>query len=280
MTSAMRCHPVYAIAAALLALPACATRDIYPNPFSGPIGPIDTKKGEMEIFLGPPFAMVEEAGNAPWTMPAGRYYVFLDGNQWVGERDNGPPIPISLFDDTELSMNFLAAGSHHFQITAVDGGATVFEGDVDVPGGSVTRLYLVGGINELQGRFVSFPAWPPAKTLHISAINLVRSDARIEVVRCTANHCVAASPPLAFGESFDADFAADGWGEEYGRYAFGFDSGIGYRRVPTDALPAPPVAVLVPAYATPQNGETVRPPNLIAAPFYLSEQGEVAGYFN
>jgi hypothetical protein len=41
------------------------------------------------------------------------------------------------------------------------------------------------------------------------------------------------------------------------------------------------VAVPVPGFSTLQNGEVVRPPNLIAAPIYLSEQGEVisSAYF-
>ena len=281
MTSAMRCHPVYVIAGALLALPACATRDISPNPFSGPIGPIDTKKGEMEIVLAPFFDTYDDFANAPWTMPASQYNVFLDGSQWLLDGGNGRQIPVTLYDNFEGSIDFLAAGPHHFQINEVGGGATVFEGDVNIPGRSVTRLYLVGSLDKLEGRFVSYPAWPPAKTLHISAMNLVRGDAKIEVVRCAADKCSAASPPLAFGESFDADFAADGWGEEYGRYAFGFDSGIGYRPVPTAAVPAPPVAVPVLGFSTPQNGEVVRPPNLIAAPIYLSEQGAVlsAAYY-
>jgi hypothetical protein len=281
MTSAMRCRPVSWIAAALLALPACATRDIYPNPFSGPIAPSNTNVGEMEILLAPLFDTYDAAVNAPWTMPESRYYVFLDGSQWLVDGGNGRSIPVTLYDNYEGSIGFLAAGSHHFQINAVVGGATVFEGDVNIPGGSVTRLYLVGSLDKLEGRFVSYPAWPPAKTLHISAINLVRGGPLIEVVQCAADRCTAASPPLALGESFDADFAADGWGEEYGRYAFGFDSGIGYRPVPTAALPAPPVAVPVPGFSTLQNGEVVRPPNLIAAPIYLSEQGEVisSAYF-
>jgi hypothetical protein len=151
MTSAMRCRPVSWIAAALLALPACATRDIYPNPFSGPIAPSNTNVGEMEILLAPFFDTYDAAVNAPWTMPESRYYVFLDGSQWLVDGGNGRSIPVTLYDNYEGSIGFLAAGSHHFQINAVVGGATVFEGDVNIPGGSVTRLYLVGSLDKARG---------------------------------------------------------------------------------------------------------------------------------
>src|SRR5206468_290662 len=79
----------------------------------------------------------------------------------------------------------------------------------------------------------------------ISAINLIRGGQTIEILSCAAaSSCTALSPPLALGDTFEADFPADAGataGAASGLYSLtDGGTGIGYRQAAGGGFPAGP----------------------------------------
>ena len=112
--------------------------------------------------------------------------------------------------------------------------------------------------------------------MHVSLINLVRLAPGLEVVSCAdAASCAPLSPPLAFGQSFDADFAA---GTSDGtRFSLATGASIGFRQIATAALPAAPVQPMSSIFNLLAAPETVPPvpANLVFAPIYMTAAGNV-----
>jgi hypothetical protein len=274
MNRPRRLKPILFVGLALLtlsALPACGTKNVSAdtvlrdnNLLPGP------NQGSVLLVFAPLNATYAEylAGDDP-----GVPCIFLiDGKKLVdsdGEVQLIYPEP-----GAGLGAGNSEAGVHHFAITQMDGG-TVFEGDGLVTSGALTRLYVFGPLNALQGRFVSYPLETPAGSAHISAINLVRSGGvQIEVVSCTdATTCAPVSPPLALGDTFDADFPASGPADAgvHGSSLSADGVGFGYREVATALLPAPPILPLL----TAESGLWHELPGVrfVAAPEFLLADG-------
>jgi hypothetical protein len=260
---------------ALAALPACGTKDISADEVlrDNNLEP-GANQGSVLLVFAPVAATLALylADHSTATVP----YVFLiDGKKLVDSDDEvaliyrGP--------GGGIGAGNYEAGVHHFAITKMDVG-TVFEGDGLVTSGALTRLYVFGPLDALQGRFVSYPLEVPAGTQHISAINLVRSGGvQIEVVSCTdATTCTPVSPQLALGDTFDADFPASAPADAgvYGTSLSAAGVGFGYREVATPSLPTPPILPLMPAYS----GMWSEPPGLkfVGAPEFLLDDGTSA----
>jgi hypothetical protein len=267
------------ISAVLLAFPACATEEI-PTPITTVGREPGSDRGEFMISVAPTADTFEEdqaQAGAQTTVQA--YGLFVDGRQLVFEGLYGyPPQPVTIGQGGTFGGGYLPAGPHHFSLAAAGGGPEIFAGDAEIPPGSTTKLYLFGRAGERQGRFVSYPSVPAAGTLHVSVFNLVRLGPGIEVVSCPdANSCVPLAPPLAFGQSFDADFAA---GTSAGtRFSLADGASIGYRQTATAGLPAPPVQPMSSMFDRAPAERASLPANLIFAPIYLSADGNVLAYF-
>jgi hypothetical protein len=151
-------------------------------------------------------------------------------------------------------LGYLEAGPHHFALTTA-GGVAVFAGDAEVPDGGTLRLFLFGPAGAQRGRFVATPDLPAAGNEHLTVLNLIQPDQSIEVVRCRDTApCAPLSPALALGELFDTEIPV------------GPD--VGYRVVPSASLPDPPVVPF-------DRGSRTAAPVLVAAPVYVSVQGQL-----
>jgi hypothetical protein len=250
--------------AALAALPACGTKDVSTDQVlrDNSLQP-DANQGSVLIVFAPPDETYDQYLADP--NPGGLSFFLVDGKQVVDSDDE----LFTAAPGAEFIAGNYEPGLHHFAINEV-GGKTIFAGDGQITSGSLTRLYLYGPLNALQGRFVSYSFRPPAGQEHVSAINLVRSGGvEIEVVGCTdATTCTPISPPLAFGDTFDADLSASGL-SAYGTSFSTTRLWLGYRQVATLSLPAPPVLPVMEGYGIP----FPNPPIYIAAPEYLLADG-------
>jgi hypothetical protein len=253
---------------ALAALPACSTKDISPdevlrdnNLQPGP------NQGSVLIVFAPLNATYSDYLAEP---NPSLFLLLVDGKKLVDSDGELFTVP----SGEEYSAGNYEAGVHHFAMTEV-GGGTVFEGEGQVTSGALTRLYVFGPLDALQGRFVSYPLETPASSVRISAINMVRSGGvQIEIVSCAdATTCTPVSPPLALGDTFDADLPTSGLADVgvYGSSLSADGVGIGYREVATPLLPVPPILPMLAA----TSGLWQEPPglNFVAAPEFLLADG-------
>jgi len=269
------------LGAALLVSPACGTEEI-----ATPITYVGTEpgpdRGELSITVAPTADTYEE-DQAQARNNGQLYGVFIDRRQLVFDlRSYGwasAPVAVSQGGGM-FGGGYLPAGPHHFAIAPAGGGPEIFAGDAEIAPGSTTRLYVFGPAGARQGRFVSYPSVPAPGTLRVSVLNLVRRGPGIEVVSCPdASSCAPLSPPLAFGQSFEADFAA---GTSDGtRFSLATGASIGYRQIATAALPAPPVQEMSLLFdRLPAETTAMLLTNLIFAPIYMSSEGNVLEYVN
>ena len=163
------------------------------------------------------------------------------------------------------------------------------EGDGHVPGGGTANLFLYGPIDDVKGVFAPTPMLPSAGNEHITVVNLMRSGQTLEVVTCNdATTCTPISSALALGDVFDAEVPAvfdtcDRSSSTPGSWSGGcfhvsHDRGRRHR--------VPPRAHGVAPQSTGQRvadlgrnrpmGESANPrsPNLVAAPVFMTEQGQ------
>jgi len=271
----MRSYPVLCLGAVLLVFPACGTEEIAtPITYAGTEPGPD--RGELLIIAAPTADSDEEAQAQASARPV-QYGVFVDGRQLAFKSlFDGSPLPVSVGDTGGASgAGYLPAGPHHFAIAAAGGSPVIFAGDAEILPGSMTRLYVFGPAGARQGRFVSYPSVPAPGTLHVSLINLVHLGPGIEVVSCAdAAPCAPLSPPLAFGDHFDADFASGGW--DGTSYLLASGASIGYRQIATTALPAPPVQPLYSIFdGAPAKTDIAVSANVVCAPIYMSAEGNV-----
>jgi hypothetical protein len=288
MMRSMRPCPSLGVIAWLLALPAllpaCSTQDLGPTPVTFTALWPDADRGGLMIAWAPPADTYEQyQASASTGGNSTLYCAFMDGRQLAYETE-GVAFPHTFPEVTMATLGFLPAGMHHFEIAVAGGGATVFSGEGEILPGSTTRLYLFGPRGARQGRFVSFPSKPAPDTVHVSVTNLIRNGQRIEVVSCDdATTCTPLSPPLAVGETYDADFPGSRAPEFSDRYyVFADGAEIGLRQVPTAMLPNPPVEVLfLPGISLdPDPAALVPPANLVAAPIYMSADGRILSFYN
>jgi hypothetical protein len=267
----------FSIGVVLFALPACSTQEIDPEPVQMLVGGPGWNSGALEIAFAPwesDFA-AEQADNSV----GDNFHLFVDGAQVAGWSYTGSLEQIVVSEGALNAIGFLPAGAHHFEIRAGFHGPTAFAGDGVLLPGAQTNLYLFGPPGGVEGRFVSLPYAVPAGTAHVSLINLIRTGQSLEVVACAdISHCTPVSPPLAIGEAFAADVPLDGrqdW--PTGQFAVSNGAAIGYRQVPTPAVPDPP---LHPFFGTLDLVGPLDPATLIvSAPLYMSPEGNVQGTF-
>jgi hypothetical protein len=274
---------VLALAVTALGLPACATEDIEPNLViaSDQSGP---DKGGVVVAFAPLEDSYETARQET------QYRVLLDGN--AVSRSGGSDLLHTNVGGNPEGVRYLNAGPHHFTVEAL-GGKPVFEGDGQVPGGGTAYLFLFGPLDAVQGLFLSIPDVPSAGNEHVTVVNLMRSGQTIEVVSCVdATTCTPMSPALAIGDIFDAEVPAvlEDCDPSFQVQGSAFDggcftsrptrgAGIGYRLVPSASLPDPPVNALT-AGAWDSSMNSPRPAIFVAAPIYMSDQGQSQFVFN
>jgi hypothetical protein len=196
------------------------------------------------------------------------YDVLVDGELAMLDDDAGRASPVTVMEGGTSQRGYLSAGPHHFTI-GPPGGPSVFDGDGEVPGGGTVHLFLLGPLQGLQGRFVSTPDMPAAGNEHVTVVNLMRSGQAIEVVSCTEVTCTPISDALALGDDFDTEVPAV-LSEDPTSSLTDEGTGVGYRLVPSASVPAPPV---LPLFADP-------PAIFVAAPVYMSDQGQLQVGFN
>jgi hypothetical protein len=278
MTNPICRSAIFLVGAALLAVPACGTEEFGPTPVTVAGTMPEAGKGGLLIAWAPRDATEAEAQARAPTSTAEFVHVFIDRSQLAFDV-LGTLEPAYAYEWGEASGGYLPAGPHHIEIKGAGGHRTIFAGDGEIPEGSLTRLYLYGPADAVQGRFVSYPEVPAPGAVHVSLINLVRTGVQIELVGCAnPSDCAPLSGPLALGETFDADLPLDAvqdW--PGGRYVLSNGVGLGFRQTPTAALPAPPVQPVAGGMSLYGSA----PPlisNLVAAPFFVSAQGDFLSF--
>jgi hypothetical protein len=264
-------------ALAALTVPACGTNEIRPDQSVVNFTPTDPTEGGLLVVVAPTAETYEQQqADARAYKNDPTYTVLIDGKELVYD-DGGSIRPLVVAGGGGYGAGFHASGTHHFTFVA-PGGSTAMETDGVIASGAPTRLYLFGPSDALQTRVVSFPVALPAGEQHISAINLVRSGGlQIEIVGCTdAATCAPVSPPLAFGDTFDADLPTGpaSTGGSFSLSASG--AGYGYRQVATASLPTPPILSMWPAdvLVSPEAGASGA---FLAAPVYMANDGTFLG---
>jgi hypothetical protein len=282
MVGAMRKRPALFLRGALLggaaslALPACGTQEVGPPEIAVATTLGGPEQGHLTIWWEPAAYTLEEADNAPVDPTV--YRVFVDGKLLTYESvdlDNTThPEPFALREPAGSGVGFLPGGRHHVAIVGSGAGAfaagdpIVFEGDGDIPAGSYTTLYLYGDLDAIQGRWVSVPITLPPNTFHAAVTNMVRDGRSIEVASCPiGGDCAVLSAPLALGETFDLDLDVTAFSPARDQ--------VGWRLVPTDALPAPPLIDMISGRLQEelQAGPSIASMIMIAAPVYMTAQG-------
>jgi hypothetical protein len=264
-----------------LELAACNTRDIAPHQVAVESSQSDPGQGALLVlFTSTDATFAEEQAHFMAHPNLTQYHLLVDGQEAVFD-NLGSPEPIVVLEGSEASAGYWAQGMHHFELAA-SGAPSAFSGDGPIVAGAVNRLYVLGPPEARQGRFTSYPFAPPAGSQHASVINLVQGGTSIEVVSCTdASHCTPVSPPLALGDTFEADFSLlPSDGEPVSLSSNG--AGVGFRLVPTQAVPAPYISpLLLEVVAFGRSIPTFPgPPNFVGAPIYFGDQGNVIVQFN
>lgn len=267
MMSSMRRSSILCVGAGVLALAACATEEIGPG--AGP----PPAEGTLLIAFAPTEATFEERQARRALEPIGTgYRVLMDGVQL------GLAGTVNVHQGGQSYFTPVPAGLHHFEIVETDSGPTVFAGDGEIRANAMNRLYLFGDLDDLQARFTSYASVPAPDTLHVDVINLVRGGTLIEVTSCSdPGDCSPVSVPLAFGEGFAADFAGSADGS---RFWLASGATIGFRQVPTAALPDPPIQPMRFSVPFPVSTSSVVPANVVAVPLYMSSDGNVLWSFD
>jgi hypothetical protein len=247
MTNPMRRWSALSASASLCALlAACGTEEIGPdNALYSQMTQTSADQGALLVVAGPTPSTAEAVATGGGAYAIVRYMIFIDGKRLVMQYGGGGPVAIRVAEGGLTKAGFLDAGPHRFSVTAEEGDSTIlFADDIVMPAGAVTRVYLFGPSDALAGLSLSYPLVPPVGTRHVSVTNLALDGPHIEVMSCEdATRCVPLSPPLATGDTFDANVPRTGFEDD----AYSLDAsgaGIGLRQVPTNALPRPPVVTM------------------------------------
>jgi hypothetical protein len=265
-------------ALAAITLAACGTNEIRPDQAVLTYMQTDPTQGELLVVLTPTAETYEqELADVRENKYPATYHLLIDGKELVID-DGGWIQPLVVVRGGTYGAGFHAAGAHHFTLV-VPGGATAVETDAVIASGAVTRFYVFGPAAPVQARFIASPVAPPAGDQHVSAINLVREGGvLIEVVACTdATTCAPVAPPLALGDTFNADVPR--FSTSVGSSLSPTGAGYGYRQVPTASLPTPPILSMwwANSSVTPDAGV---PSAFVAAPVYMATDGGLLGEVN
>jgi len=278
MTNLSRPFPaliLVGMGAAWMTLPACSTQQVGADAIVVDERPTGAAQGLLVIVCAPTPATYEEQ-QADFSNVD--YDVFIDGKRALWPSNEGTVFPVALTESGASYVGFIAAGRHRLLITVSGGGPTVFSGDSDIVDRRLTRLYVFGPRDAREGRLVSYPLDLPRDTVHVSLINLLRAGPAIEVIRCEdATDCMAVSPALALGESFEGDFpVVAGWepapsvgGAVVGRSLSPTGAGMAYRPVGAGATSPGPLQTLFEDY---WSSSTM---HFSASPRYIADDGTI-----
>jgi len=253
----------------VLVAPNCGVQDGQANQqlLTAAAGGPDT--GSIVVAFAPTAATFRAEQASLLTGPTRTAYdVLIDGEMAVLDDGDGHTSALTVTEGSMSLRGYLDAGPHHFTIRA-SGAAPAFDGDGAIPGGGAARLFLFGPVEALQGRFVSTPDTPAFGNEHVTAVNLMENGQTAEVVSCMDGSCTPLSDPLGLGDVFDTEIPATD-SDPLTSSLTDAGTGVGYRVVPTAALPAPPVLAF----------QTEVPEVFVAAPVYLSDQGLLLYGFN
>lgn len=264
--------PLASALSAAIVLPGCGTQEVRPDQAVLRPMPADPSQGGLLISVAPSAATSDEAQADGRANREPVYHVLVDGKELAYD-DTFSVQPIAVGGGGQYSGGFHDAGMHHFTFVA-QGRPEIFAADGAIASGALTRLYLFGPSEARVIRIVSYPFVGPVGAQHVSAINMVRSGGvEIEIVSCTdAKVCTPVSPPIGYGETFEADLAG---GATSGDGAFSLTTagaGYGYRQT-APALPAPPVLSLLPGIALISPDPGVPAAAFVAAPIYMAPDG-------
>jgi len=200
------------------------------------------------------------------------YEVLIDGKLLV--IDSGEWLFTTVGEGRLTKVGFLDAGTHHFKMAVAQIGPVVFEGDVTLPAGAVTRLCLFGPRTALRSAVVSYPLAPSSDSKHVNVVNMLIDDVAIEAVSCDdATHCTPVSPPLAAGDSFDATFPIS-VSDDPRLSLSATGAGIAWRQIATDALPNPPlVPMALDAWIADGPARVSLSVSFASAPMYMRADG-------
>jgi hypothetical protein len=199
------------------------------------------------------------------------WQLWIDGRRALLDGGDGHPSPVTVAEGARSARGYLEAGPHHFALMT-SAAVPAFEGDAQVPSGGTIRLFVFGPLEALQGRFVSTPDEPASGNEHVTVVNLLRTGQAVEVVTCTGPRaCTPVSSALGLGDLFDTEVPLPADGAAVTMTSDGV--GIGYRAQPSPSMPAPPVLAL-------GRGPNGAPAVFVAAPVYMSDEGEVLYGFN
>jgi len=255
MSSPTRRPPLLAVSAVLCALAACSTQEI-------PGGLVTHREQSSPTQAALLIQTCPDPDDIPYvttnSFPPGYqrvdYHAFIDGRLLVYE--NFDLQATSTVSDAARAGD-VASGPHHFEIADARGGPPLFAGDAVMPAGTLTRLYLFGQRDAPQGLFVTYALAPPAGSMHVNVTNLAIDGHAIEVVSCEdLTRCTPISSPLAVGETFDASLLLTGF-EDYNFSRSAAGGGVGFRQVPSAALPDPPIMAMYRDAGTPDIGAAV-----------------------
>ena len=244
---------VLAISAAMLVLPACSTEEVRPDVIIPDYGPSAGSRRAADRVCAPGAQprgaaaanarrrIGEPASPATCTaMRAAR--VDVRGRDTCNRCTVGEATTRSASATSPLARTI----SRSEPIWA---GPTVFAGDGEIPAGSMAQLYLFGPPGAVQGRFVSYPASVAPGTIarRPDQPGPQRSEHRggglhghgREPLRAfvVANRDWGRSSPATFA---DATVPDPGSGPTR-QYVLSNGAALGYRQVPTPAVPIPPV---------------------------------------
>jgi hypothetical protein len=269
MTNSMRRVPVaFLVSAALAALPACSTEEIGHETVRPQTTQTSPNQGALMIVSAPTPENIEFRDGQNLGFHSTFYEVLIDEKLLV--IDSGEWLFTTVGEARLTKVGFLAAGTHRFRMAVEQGGPVVFEGDVTMPAGAVTRLCLFGPRAALQSVVVSYPLAPPSDSKHVNVVNMLIDDVDIEVVRCDdATHCTPLSRRLAAGDSFDATFPLTVSDDQLSSLS-ARGAGIAWRQIATAALPSP---ALVPLSLDAWIADAPTSVNFAAAPMYLMADG-------
>jgi hypothetical protein len=281
--------PVLPLALLLLSLGACSTEQIGPDNVLISYGQPGPGQGAFLAAYASTSASYQEDQtrrlSMNWNPPI--YNIMMDGKllaEEEGVAGSTVPqlLPISL-SEWGIAGGYVDGGSHHFAML-VPGKAPIYQGDGESMPGGMLRLFVFGAADAQQGRFVFVPDAPSPGNEHITVINLMCSGQAIEVVSCTdATTCTPISAALGLGDLFQTEVpavvSADGFASLTATGA-----GIGYRFVPSASFPDPAINALYVGLQGAANrvpGSNDLPEEIfVAAPFFMSDQGQILAGFN
>jgi hypothetical protein len=238
-------HEIVPLALALLCAGACSTQEVGPSAFALTTTQVAADQGVFTLLLAPDADNQEQA---LLTQTQARYFVRIDG-QWA-MISNGDPTDAASTQVLQVGTGgfgsatgpWLTSGPHTFELVDQAGKSAGTVGPYTVEPGRINRLLFFGRRAALRSTFVADDLAVPRGKARVSLVNVLRPEQPLEMVQCAdvaLTTCTALSSPIAYGEAFTDDVPSVAEGQPL------FPTGVGYRQVPRDGLPNPPVNWLI-----------------------------------